>query len=124
MAAFFNVLILVGAIQGFISCVLLWAKKTDNHLSNRLLGFIILFISMACLNLYLMQTGIRYRSEFFYAVAYCVPLIIVMPIGPLIYFYTKAVLELDFKIHRESYRHFYTAVIDLVPYCAGTVFLL
>lgn len=116
------VLILVGAIQGSISAVLLFISTRGNRLSNVLLAGILLFISMACFNLYLMNTGFRYTSSFAHDLAYVLPLIIVMPTGPLLYFYSRSLLQPDLTMTRKDWIHFYPVVIDLLPYVASLLF--
>jgi AraC-like DNA-binding protein len=114
-----NILILVGAIQGFISAVLLFNLKKGNTLSNKLLAGIILCFSTACLNIFLMLTGFRYQSAIGNLIAYVVPFLIVMPIGPLMYFYTRSLLHPEFTLSPKHRLHFTTVIVDLFPYMVG-----
>lgn len=38
-----------------------------------------------------------------------------MPLGPLLYFYIRASLDIDFKLTKKSRLHFFPVIIDLVP---------
>src|SRR5580704_6265225 len=102
MSVFLSILrtiILFGAIQGFfissffffvsiqgfiISSLLFFTKK--NKRSNRLLAVLIFLISLACFNLYADYKN-WFGSDILRFIAQLVPLIIVMPVGPLILFY-------------------------------------
>src|SRR6478752_1742392 len=119
-----NILILVGAIQGFISSALLYFSKKGSKVSNRLLSAIVLLMSMACLNLFLMQSGVRYESEINNALTYVIPLLIVMPIGPFIYLYAQSLVESDFKLTPKHRLHFYPIIVDLIPYVLGATLVI
>ena len=83
---FFDVIVTMGALQGFVTALLLLFKFKKNR-SNQYLGWILLFVSLACLNIVLLETLV-YQSFFLTISSYIVPLIIIMPIGPLVYLYT------------------------------------
>ena len=119
---FLNILILVGVIQGIITSVLLFRSKL-NKKANKLLALIVLFISLACLNIYFLET-VKNRSSLWLVLEALIPLVIVMPIGPLIYFYVKSLLNPDFRIQKKEYFHFYTILLDLVPYLTALVFIV
>lgn len=117
----FNTIILLGALQGFILCSLLFLSRR-NRLRNKLLAWLMLLISLASIKLY--GTG---NGWFNYPVMRwldaVVPLIVVMPVGPLIYFYVRATLHPEFTIGRKEKRHFYTALIDIVPQLTAIIFI-
>jgi AraC-like DNA-binding protein len=117
----FNTIILVGAVQGFILCCLLFLSK-KNRLPNKLLAWLILLISVASIKLYGTQNG-WFDYPFMRWVDAVVPLIVVMPIGPLIYFYVRATLQPGFTIGRKEKRHFYAAIIDIVPQVTAIIFI-
>jgi AraC-like DNA-binding protein len=119
---FLNILILVGSIQGFITFILL-RRLTSNKRANRLLSWIILLISLACLNIYFLE-AITFSSTLLLILAATLPLVILMPVGPLVYFYVKAILDPDFRLQKRDRPHFYTAFLDLVPYLMYAVLIL
>ncbi len=122
LPGFFNTIILLGAIQGFIvTCLLFYSK--NNRRSNRLLAALIFFISLASFNLYVnyvdwfSSPSLRFISQF-------VPLVIVMPIGPLIYFYIRSFLDPGLPVTKKERRHFYTIIIDFVPALTVIIFVV
>jgi len=120
--SFLNSIILLGAIQGLITIFLLFKS---NNKSNKLLAWIILLISLACLDVYLLQTLDNNIKSTTYSVLRAIfPLGIYMPIGPLIYFYVKSLLRLDFNINKFYWPHFYTIIIDAIPYLIALVYVL
>jgi AraC-like DNA-binding protein len=47
-----------------------------------------------------------------------------MPIGPLIYFYVKKILNPDFKIDTSNQKHFYSTILDFVPNLAVIIYII
>jgi AraC-like DNA-binding protein len=122
-SVFFNVIILLGAVQGFIiSCLLFFSK--ENCLSNRLLGLFIFLISLACLNTYLFNQNWYASSSSFQLFAAVMPMVVIMPLGPLLFFYTKASLDPGFKLLKKDKAHFYPVIIDLLPYLTAILFII
>jgi hypothetical protein len=113
ISGFFEIVILLGALQGFIMSSLLFFSK-KNRLSNRLLSVLIFFISLACFNLYGNYQD-WFGSDWLRFFADLIPLVIVMPAGPLIYFYIKSSLDTNFTLSKKYRTHFYPVIIDLVP---------
>lgn len=117
----FNTIILLGAVQGFILCSLLFLSR-KNRLPNKLLAWLILLISLASIKLYGTGNGwfdypvMRWIDTFF-------PLIVIMPIGPLLYFYVRATLQPEFTVGRKERIHFYAALIDIVPQLTAIIFI-
>jgi AraC-like DNA-binding protein len=118
----FDVIILLGAIQGFIISALLYFKK-EKLTANKILAVFILLISLACLNIYLMEIGVQNNSTFWTIVGLVVPFVIVMPLGPLIYFYVQCCIFPDFKLDRHHRTHFYPVLLDLIPSLIGIAFV-
>lgn len=122
MTSFLNIIILLGAIQGFIiSSLLFFSKK--NEQSNRLLSALIFLISLASFNLYASYEN-WFNSNTLSFISNFIPLVIVMPFGPLLYFYIKSSLDSNFKVTKKLRTHFYPVIIDLVPQLAAIVFVL
>jgi AraC-like DNA-binding protein len=124
MAAFFNILILLGTLQGFIVSGLLFFTK-QNKRQNRLLALLILLISLACFNLYGNYANYWFGSPLLRLIFQdIIPLVIIMPFGPLIFFYIQSSLDSNFKIAKKQRRHFYAVIIDLVPSFTAILFIL
>jgi AraC-like DNA-binding protein len=113
MQSFFQILILLGSLQGFIISCLLFASK-KNRRTTRILSVLLFLISLASFNLYAGYSN-WFGSDSLRLIAEFVPMVFVMPVGPLMYFYIKASLDPDFKITKKQYRHFLPVIVDLVP---------
>lgn len=122
MTVFLNTIILLGAIQGLIVSILLFRRKTNKQ-PDRLLGWLILLMSMASFNLYFLNTGIVESNKVLHIISYFVPLVIVMPMGPLIYFYIRSLSDPSFRLKRIHRVQFYAAIIDIVPELTTVIFI-
>jgi AraC-like DNA-binding protein len=119
---FLRTIILFGAIQGFIITSLLFLSK-KNKRSNRLLAGLILLISLACFNLYADYKN-WFGSDLLRFIAQLIPLIVIMPVGPLILFYIKSTLEPGFRFGPKQRLQFLPAIIDIVPQLTAMVFIV
>jgi AraC-like DNA-binding protein len=123
VAAFFMNIILLGALQGFIvSGLLFWGKK--NRTANRLLSKLIFLMALASLNLYMNYIDWFHNGWLRLIFGDLLPLVVVMPMGPLIWFYTRAMMDASFTMTRGSRRHFYPVIIDLVPCLTAWIYVV
>jgi AraC-like DNA-binding protein len=113
-----DLILLLGSVQGFIVGVLLWNSRSGNRLSNRLLALVI--GSMALMSL---AVGIPLSNPWVSLAIDMLPVFMVMPVGPLIYFYTKSVLDPTFRLRRADWLHFYPVILDWVAPLMGWTFL-
>ncbi|HYH57165.1 MAG TPA: hypothetical protein VD772_11165, partial [Anseongella sp.] len=119
-AGLFQTIILLGALQGFIVSGLLYFSKGR---SNRLLAALIFLMALASSCLYGSfknwwdSARLQFLSNF-------IPMIVIMPMGPLIFFYVKSALDPAFGMGKKQYRHFYPVIIDFVPQLTAIVFIL
>ena len=118
----FDIIILLGALQGFIISTLLYFKK-ERLYANKLLSILLFLISLACLNIFLLNIQVTNGSTFWTIVSLTVPLVIAMPIGPLLYFYVQSLHSANFKLNRSHRVHFYSVGVDLFPHVVGIVFV-
>lgn len=116
-------IILLGAVQGLILCGLLYFSK-NARLPGRLLSALLFLMSLACLYLCGVEGNWFGGSLVLTLLSNVVPMIIVMPMGPLIYFYIRAYLEPDFRLTRRRKRHFLPVIIDVVPQLVAAVFII
>jgi hypothetical protein len=101
LSGFFNVIILMGALQGFIiSSLLFFSRK--HHTPNKLLAAFIFLIALACFNLCLASQKWASSGSVMPLVMAVVPMVIVMPMGPLLFFYTKASLHHGFSLTKKD----------------------
>jgi AraC-like DNA-binding protein len=122
LAGLGDTIILLGIIQGSILTALLFFSG-KRSLPNRILAVLILFITTCSLNLYLLSGPFLSSLPVFFSIlADALPLVLVIPMGPLIWLYVQASLDSDFRLSRKHIRHFYTSLLDLVPYFLVLVF--
>jgi AraC-like DNA-binding protein len=117
-----NIVILLGAIQGFITSILLCFSK-NYRLTNRFLGLLIFLIALASINLYGNYVN-WFNSSVLQFLTQLMPMVIIMPLGPLLYFYVQSFAEPNFKIDKTSKYHFYPVVIDLIPSFAILIYII
>jgi AraC-like DNA-binding protein len=112
----------LGSLQGLIVSSLLFFSKKKRS-SNRLLAMLILLITLASFNLY---GGYHnwFDSRLLHLIAELVPLVVVMPLGPLIWFYVQSSLDPAFRITKKQRRHFYPVLIDLVPSLTAIIYFI
>ncbi|HTJ13244.1 MAG TPA: helix-turn-helix transcriptional regulator [Dinghuibacter sp.] len=120
MKVFLGTILLLGCMQGVIAAVLLFRSKRHRQ-ANKLLGVLILLISLATFKVYSNAQGWWDQGLIPILIANFVPFFIIMPVGPLVYFYVKSCLDPRFELPRKDRRHFWPVLLDLVPVL--TVFL-
>lgn len=120
MQDFMYTLILLGSLQGVIICGLLLFSR-GRLLSNRLLAGIIGLMSLPGFHLYLHYKGGYDISDFTRFIHDILPMVVVMPIGPLIWFYVRSLTEPAFELGKKQRLHFLPAMIDLLPKLAALV---
>ena len=118
----FKTILLLGSIQGFIVSSLLFFSKKNKY-SNRILGSLILLITLCCFNLYGNYEN-WFDSSLLRLIADIIPLVLVMPFGPLMWFYVQSVLDPSFKISKKQRIHFYPAIVDLVPSLTVIIYIV
>jgi AraC-like DNA-binding protein len=119
---FLDNIILLGAIQGFIVSSLLFYTAKRKY-ANGPLAVLIFLIALASLNLYLFNEDLIGSSKLLIIISDFIPLVIVMPFGPLIFFYVRSCQDPDFIITRKHVRHFYAVIIDLVPQIVALIYV-
>lgn len=115
-SGFWDTIILLGIVQGFILTSLLFFSGKQQR-ANRFLAALIGLITLACLNIYLLDAAWLDSHILFHILADTLPLVVVMPFGPLIWLYVQATMDPAFSMERKQYIHFWPAVLDLFPYC-------
>src|SRR6478752_5387785 len=118
MLDFLFTLILLGSIQGVIVCGLLLFSK-GRLLPNRLLTAIIGAIALPGFHLYFHYKGVYDINGFTKFIHDIMPMVVVMPIGPLIYFYVRSLINPGTRLNKKALLHFIPIIIDLIPKIAG-----
>jgi AraC-like DNA-binding protein len=115
-------IITLGAVQGIIAGGLLfWGKRYRK--ANRILAVALWIFSLACLDLRMNQEKILYSSTLGGLIDAFIPLMIIMPLGPLLYFYIRASLEPEFQLQKQHRKHFLTTLLDILPQLAAIVYI-
>jgi AraC-like DNA-binding protein len=114
----FDLILLLGSVQGFILATLLWLNQKGNRLSNRLLATLIGLLALMSLGV-----GIPTANRWVSFALDFLPFIMAMPVGPLIYFYTKSILDPTFRLSRPEQLHFYPVILDWGSRLIGWVFI-
>ena len=122
MSSILEKLILLGALQGFIISTMLFVSRRNRH-SNRILAVLIFLMALASLNLYVTGTSWYAHSPLIVFLSNFIPMIIVMPMGPLIYFYIRSFSDPAFVFKKKYRIHFYPVIIDLVPYLTAIFYV-
>lgn len=121
-AEFFHILMLLGFLQGAIMSVLLFFSKKRSR-PKRFLGTVILLIALACLNLYLFESPWFTNNPVLNLLGNLIPLVIIMPVGPLLYFYVRSSMEPSFRLSKKQRLHFLSVVIDVVPELTTMIYI-
>ena len=116
--SFFEFLFLLGCLQGAIMAGLLWTSRRGTRLSNRLLAVLMALMASACL-----AVGIPVANGWIALLLDLFPLVMVMPIGPIIYFYTRSLLTPGFRLGRREKRHFLPVVLDWGAKIIGWIYV-
>lgn len=115
-------IILLGAVQGLILSSLLFFSATHRR-PNRLLAALMFLMALASLRLYGMEKNWFHVSMFMSIVDAFVPMIVIMPIGPLLFLYVKTSLNPEYTLTKKDRLQFYPVVIDLIPQITAAVFI-
>lgn len=88
-----------------------------------MLGVLILLISLATFKIYTNGMGWWDQGLVPILIANFVPFFVIMPVGPLIYFYTKSCLDPRFVLGKRGRIHFYPVILDLVPVLTACLYV-
>ncbi len=113
-----DLLVLLGSLQGFILAVVLVCLREGNRLANRLLAGLLGLMALASLGVSVPITHrwVGLLLDFF-------PFYNMMLLGPLLYFYVKAVLEPAFRLGKSEWRQLVPVVLDWGAKLIGWTFL-
>ena len=123
LTGFLKTIILLGTMQGFIVSTLLFSSKKSVY-SNRILSKLIFLMALASFKLYASLQGWFDYSGWTRVLEAIVPMVIVMPMGPLIFFYIRSFVDPQFRISGKERVHFYPIIIDLVPQIMALIYIV
>jgi len=104
-----NFFILSGLVQNFILSGLLFFKQGDRQLANRFLSLTILIVNAHLTHLMVLDTNL----DNLFPPSLWMPYSFLTAIGPLIFFYTKALTDIDFSISRIDVKHFIPVLVEV-----------
>lgn len=103
------VLLCLGAAQGLIYGVILWRSESRNKTSNRILSAILFFLSYRLVVETLLLFGYgRYDTLYHFMID------VNWVYGPLIYFYVKSRVQVDFRFQSRDWVHFSPLLIQFI----------
>ena len=111
-ANWFDQLILLGALQGFILAIVIWSKKAGNKNTLSILSTIVVLTSIILIGKVFFTTASLKR---FWAV-YTYADTIIFLFGPLIYFFTASILGKSLPKWSKISWHFIPALIHLLVF--------
>jgi len=113
-----DLILLLASLQGFILAGLLWFNPKGPRLPNKLLAWLVGLLGLASFSV-----GIPVATIWIGHMLDLLPFIVTMPMGPLIYFYAKSLLNPDFRIGRREKWHFYPVITDFGSQLIGWTFI-
>jgi AraC-like DNA-binding protein len=123
MKVILGTLLLLGCLQGVVSFTLLLRARRHRQ-ANRLLGVLILVITLATLRVYGNEAGWWDKGLILILVGDLVPFFLIMAVGPLAYFYVRSCLDPRFVAGKRERVHFIPVLLDLVPTLTVLLFLV
>jgi AraC-like DNA-binding protein len=107
-----DILFVLVIFQLLFLSLFLFTQQKGKQLSNRLLGFFFLAISLNLLDVFLLRSGIYTSYPGLAGMGNCLPLLF----GPLLYFYTQTVIYKNFSVGLKTLPHF----LPFLVFFAGT----
>ena len=105
-----NFLIISGILQSIILACILLFYRSGNKMANRLIGIFVLICGLHFSWSLIIDTNL---ADLFKPV-FWVPYSYLLAIGPLLFFYTKALTTIDFKIDTKASFHFLPVLIEVL----------
>ena len=105
-----NFLIISGILQSIILACILLFYRSGNKIANRLIGIFVLICGLHFSWSLIIDTNL---ADIFKPL-FWVPYSYLLAIGPLLFFYTKALTTIDFKIDTKASFHFLPVLIEVL----------
>lgn len=104
-----NFFILSGLVQNFILAGLLFFKQGDRQLANRFLALTIVIVNTHLTYLMVLDTNLDNLFPFLLWIPYS----FLAGVGPLIFFYARALTDVDFSISKVNGKHFIPVLVEV-----------
>ncbi|MCG8306175.1 MAG: helix-turn-helix domain-containing protein [Cytophagales bacterium] len=105
-----NFFIISGLFQNFILTGILLFRRGDRPLANKLISLTICIVNLHLTYLMVLDTNL----DNFYPSLLWIPYSYITAVGPLIYFYTKALTNTGFSLSDVSIKHFVPVIIEFL----------
>lgn len=103
-----NFFILSGLVQNFILAAILFFRHRDRPLANKLLSITIVIVNFHLTYLMVLDTNL----DNLYPFLLWIPYSYLTATGPLIFYYTKSLTDMDFKTSEISIKHFIPVIVE------------
>lgn len=110
-----SIIILLGIVQGFYLALILFQSRTGNCKANRILALLLCAVSISILNFFLIRTKMFHVTSY----TYKIPIQATLLFGPLLYFYTRSVINPKSQFGGRDWVHFVpflVVFIRFIPY--------
>jgi AraC-like DNA-binding protein len=87
-------------------------------------AYLISIFVLASLNIWLTGQLWYQSSVFFQIFSAVIPMVIIMPAGPLLYFYSRSILDPGFVFTKNNWRNFSPIIIDFFPHIIAIFYLI
>lgn len=106
-----------------ITCIFLF-RRNDHHFQYKIFACILFILSLAATGAFLGSAVMSERLSVYQLLLFAyLPYYLIMPLGPLLFFLTKSLLQPDSKFSKKQIAHFYPVVLDLLPWIMAYLFL-
>ncbi len=105
-----NFFIISGLVQNFILAGILFFRKRNRPISNRILSLTILIVNLHLIYLMILDTNLDTMNPNLL----WIPFSYLTALGPLIYCYTMALTNIGFRISGMHYRHFIPVILEII----------
>ncbi len=110
-----EVIIIFGAVQGFVFGTIILYKRSRRPYSNLLMAGLFYIFALASFGIFLEQSGLTKTSQFIYQINRYLPFFHVILIGPFIYLFTRLEMDSSYIFSRKEKHHFYLGIWTFVP---------
>jgi len=121
---FWDIVLLLGMIQGIILSSIVFTSRSHNRLANKLVGLILVVLTLAITGTFLDKFTFGDEQLFLRNLQLFFPFFIPILIGPSIYMLVKSHSTADYQLSRTDYLHFTPLVLDIIPAFLKIMFVI
>ncbi len=121
---FWDILLLLGILQGIILSSIVFISKSHNPLTNKLVGVILAALTLAITGTFLDKFTFGEEQPFLRNLQIFFPFFIPTVIGPSIYVLVKSHRLPDYRFSKRDYYHFIPILFDITPTLLKITFVI